>query len=99
MSGSALSTSRALWNRERLVLESDEVLAQIIDRGDLTDWRELYALACGRGPEARRLRTRVVDVCSAIPVALPHLFLAAMSFQGERLVPYPRVPQPDDRGA
>lgn len=35
MSRSALATSSALWNRSHLVLESDEVLAQILDRGEL----------------------------------------------------------------
>ena len=37
--------SRALWNRSALDLRSDEILAQILERGDLASWRVLYAQA------------------------------------------------------
>ena len=37
--------SRALWNRSQLALESDEVLAQLLDRGEVSTWRALYQLA------------------------------------------------------
>jgi hypothetical protein len=53
MSRFDLSTSRALWNRDRLDLESDEVLAQLLDRGELEAWREIYRLVARddtRGP-------------------------------------------------
>ncbi len=53
-----LSTSQALWNRSRLDLRSDEVLAQILDRGELAAWREIYRLASGPGEEAAELRLR-----------------------------------------
>src|SRR6185295_17723263 len=33
-----LTRSRALWNRSRLDLESDEALAQILDWGELDAW-------------------------------------------------------------
>jgi len=33
----ALETSRALWNRSALVLDSDEVLAQLLDRGQMAE--------------------------------------------------------------
>ena len=39
-----LARSRALWNRSALDLDSDEVLAQILDYGSLADWRALYVL-------------------------------------------------------
>ena len=35
MSTRALERAVVNWNRSRLELESDEVLAQILDRGDL----------------------------------------------------------------
>lgn len=45
MSHTDLARSRALWNRSHLDLRSDEILAQILDRGTLEDWRALYELA------------------------------------------------------
>lgn len=75
----ALETSRALWNRSRLDLGSDEVLAQILDRGEMPAWRELYALARGDA----QLRRRIVDVVNRVPLALPHFWLAAMASLGE----------------
>ena len=39
MSRSSLAHSRALWNRTHLDLRSDEILAQILDRGSMDDWR------------------------------------------------------------
>jgi hypothetical protein len=96
MSESARFTSQALWNRDRLVLESDEVLAQILDRGDLADWRELYRLAARPGAEGAELRHRIVHICRTVPLSFPHLFLAAMGALGEELDPYPEVPAPQD---
>ena len=93
---SALSESQALWNRSHLDLRSDEVLAQILDRGELADWRELYRLASGPSPEAADLRRRIVRICTTVPIAFPHLFLAAMGALGETLDPYPEVPPPCD---
>ncbi len=91
-----LSGSAALWNREGLALESDEVLAQILDRGGLPDWREIYRLASERTAEAARLRRRIVRLCRTVPIAFPNLFLAAMAHLGEPLEPFPDVPPRDD---
>ncbi|HYG61421.1 MAG TPA: hypothetical protein VEL74_02465 [Thermoanaerobaculia bacterium] len=96
MSRFDLSTSRALWNREGLNLESDEVLAQILDRGELEAWRELYRLAAAPGDEAARLRRRILHLCRTVPLAFPHLFIAAMGALGEPVEPYPSVPPPAD---
>jgi hypothetical protein len=93
---SVLETSQALWNRKRLELASDEVLAQILDRGELSAWRELYRLAAQPGDEAAELRSRIVRLCHTVPLAFPHLFLAAMAALGEPLEPYPEVPEPMD---
>lgn len=96
MSRSDLATSSALWNRSRLALESDEVLAQILDRGELAAWRELYRLAAGTGEDAAALRRRILRLCSTVPLAFPHLFIAAMGALGEPTEPYPSVPAPAD---
>ena len=76
---SALSTSRALWNRTELDLNSDEVLAQLLDRGELAAWRELYALAT-TDPGLRR---RIVHVVLTVPLPLPRFWLAALAALGE----------------
>ena len=52
LSTSALERTVVGWNRSRLDLRSDEVLAQILDRGDLAAWKELYALAAEDRPPA-----------------------------------------------
>ena len=74
-----LSASTALWNRDRLELASDEVLAQLLDRGSLADWRALYALA----QDDRALRLRIIALVARVPMYLPHLWLAAMRSLGE----------------
>jgi hypothetical protein len=91
-----LARSRALWNRRGADLESDEVLAQILDRGELEAWREIYRLASGPDPAAVALRRRIVHLCRTVPLAFPHLFLAAAGALGEELEPYPEVPAPMD---
>ncbi len=83
-----LARSQALWNRHRLDLRSDEVLAQILDRGDVDDWREIYRLAA----EDASLRRRIVRLCTTVPIGMPHLFLAAMGALGESLDAYPELP-------
>ena len=75
----ALGRSRALWNRTELDLGSDEMLAQILDRGELDAWRELYRLARSDA----RLRARIKQIVLAVPVPLPHFWLAALASLGE----------------
>ena len=70
---------RALWNRDALDLRSDEILAQILDRGELVDWRELYRLARGDA----QLRTRLHRLVRTLPIPLPHFWLAALATLGE----------------
>jgi hypothetical protein len=78
---SSLDDSPALWNRSHLDLRSDEILAQILDRGTLADWRELFALA----RTDRALRERIVRVVRTVPLPLPRLWLAAMAELGEAI--------------
>lgn len=94
MSRFDLSKSQALWNRSHLDLRSDEVLAQLLDRGELEAWRELYRMASGPGDEAVALRRRILRLCQTVPLSFPHLFIAAMGALGEPIEPYPTVPPP-----
>jgi hypothetical protein len=96
MSRFDLATSQALWNRDHLDLESDEILAQILDRGELAAWREIYRLASGSSEEAAKLRRRILRLCQTVPLSFPHLFIAAMGALGEPIEPYPVVPPPFD---
>jgi hypothetical protein len=66
------------WNRNRLDLDSDEVLGQVLDRGDLASWCELYALAA----EDARLRRRILGVIDRVPLPFPGLWRAAMASLG-----------------
>jgi hypothetical protein len=76
----ALEQSRALWNRSRLELRSEETLAQILDRGELAAWRELYRLA----RQDAGLRQRILRVVvSRVPLPYPRLWLAALASLGE----------------
>lgn len=76
---SSLENSPALWNRRALDLRSDEILAQILDRGTLADWRELYSLA----REDAALRRRIAGIIVRVPLPLPRLWLAALASLGE----------------
>lgn len=96
MSRFDLSASQALWNRAGLALESDEVLAQLLDRGEIEAWRELYRLAARPGEEAAALRRRILRLCQTVPLSFPHLFIAAMGALAEPVEPYPNVPPPVD---
>ena len=82
----------ALWNRDRLDLRSDEILAQILDRGDLVAWRELYRLA-SLDPELRR---RILAVVGRVPLPYPGFWLAALEGLGQP-VDWKR-PLPEDEG-
>lgn len=92
MSEFDLSRSRALWNRAGLALESDEVLAQLLDRGELAAWRALYRMASGEGEEEATLRRRILRLCQTVPLSFPHLFIAAMEAIAGPIEPYPVVP-------
>lgn len=96
MSRFDLAASQALWNRTGLALESDEVLAQLLDRGEIEAWRELYRLASGPGEEAAALRRRILRLTRTVPLSFPHVFIAAMGALGEPVEPYPDVPPPFD---
>ncbi len=79
MTSDALTGSRALWNRASLDLRSDEVLSQILDRGEMSAWRALYALA----REQAELRQRIARIVTTVPVPLPRFWLAALKGLGE----------------
>lgn len=79
MSEESLQRSAALWNRDRLDLQSDEVLAQILDRGGIDDWRALYELA----RDDADLRRRIARLVSSVPLPLPRFWLAALRSLGE----------------
>lgn len=91
-----LSRSQALWNRTSLDLGSDEVLAQLLDRGEIAAWRQLYQLASGAGAEATALRRRILRLCQTVPLSFPHLFIAAIGALEGPIEPYPTVPPPAD---
>jgi len=76
---STLERSRALWNRSHLDLRSEETLAQILDRGDLDDWREIYRLT----REDAELRRRLVRVVSRVPLGYPYFWRIALRSLGE----------------
>ena len=89
MSTRALERTVVGWNRSRLDLRSDEVLAQILDRGDLAAWKELYALAAEDAP----LRQRILAVIRQVPLPYPAFWLAALASLGETIdssAPLPR---------
>jgi hypothetical protein len=90
-----LSRSRALWNRTQLDLRSDETLAQIVDRGDLGDWRALFSLLSGEGEDAIRLRRRLHDLLFRVPTGNAWFWLAALESLGEKVDP-DRVPRIDE---
>jgi hypothetical protein len=84
-----MERSRALWNRTALDLGSDEILAQLLDRGEMDCWRELYRLAA----DDAVLRRRIMRVVRTVPLPLPRFWLAAMASLGEQVdlgAPLPR---------
>jgi hypothetical protein len=89
VSRSALERVVVGWNRSRLDLASDEVLAQILDRGGLEAWRELYRLASTDAG----LRHRILGVINRVALPFPGFWLAALASLGEPIdwdVPPPR---------
>lgn len=91
---SRLSHSRALWNRTHLDIESDEVLAQILDRGTMDDWRALYQLARGDAS----LRRRMLSIINRVPLPLPRFWLAALASLGEAVDLGAELPSYGDAG-
>jgi len=92
VSTAALERAVVGWNRSHLDLASDEVLAQVLDRGDLAAWRELYALAAADP----RLRRRILVIVERVPLPFPAYWRAAMASLGEP-VDW-SAPPPDDPG-
>lgn len=80
------------WNRSRLDLDSDEILAQVLDRGDLASWRELYRIAAAD----RALRHRIAAIVAGVPLAYPAFWHAALASLGEPIDWH--EPRPDDIG-
>jgi hypothetical protein len=89
-----LSRSRALWNWTSLDLTNEEQLAQLLDRGTMDDWRELYLLA----KESPDLRERLLKVISRVPLPLPHFWLAALAVLGEDVDLSAPLPNYSDQG-
>jgi hypothetical protein len=79
------------WNRTCLDLASDEVLAQILDRGDVEAWRELYRLASTDAG----LRRRMLGVVRRVPLPYPGFWLAALASLGETIDWTASVPRDD----
>lgn len=75
MTGGAITRSRALWNRTHADLRSLEILAQLMDRGEIEAWRELYALA----KDDSALRSRMLRVVRTVPLPFGHFWLAALA--------------------
>jgi hypothetical protein len=84
----ALEHSRALWNQRELDLSSDEVLAQILDRGEMESWRAIYRLA----RTDACLRSRIHRIVRSVPLPMPHFWLAALAGLGERIENWSEVP-------
>jgi hypothetical protein len=94
MKTDALERSRALWNRSVLDLRSDEILAQILDRGEMDSWRPLYRLAAADSD----LRRRIARIVRTVPLALPRFWLAALASLGEDVDLGAPVPRYDECG-
>jgi hypothetical protein len=73
------SESSALWNRSGGDLSSDEVLAQLLDRGSVADWKALYRQAAAEP----QLRSRIKRLVATVPLPFPHFWLAALESLGE----------------
>ena len=79
MSTRALERLVVSWNRSHLDLASDEVLAQILDRGDLEAWSELCRIASTEPA----LRRRILGVVGRVALPYPGFWLAALASLGE----------------
>lgn len=81
--------SPALWNRARFDLRSDEILAQVLDRGGLAEWREMYALAATDAD----LRRRIAHIAVTVPIGYPGFWVASMAALGESVAWPERWPE------
>lgn len=86
---SPLTRSRALWNRHGFDLASDEILIQLLDRGSVEDWRELYLLAS----RDETLRGRIAKVLYRAPLGYPGFWLAALAALGHDVDWATRLPE------
>lgn len=77
----AIAKSRALWNRDSADINSDETLAQLLERGEFEVLRELYQLA----KTDRMLRERIAAIIATVPLPLPFFWLAALRSLGEHV--------------
>lgn len=91
MSTRALERTVIAWNRSHLDLRSDEVLAQVLDRGNLEAWRELYQLSSA-DPALRR---RILGIIRRVPLPFPGFWLAALVSLGEAIDWSARLPMDD----
>jgi hypothetical protein len=57
---------------------SDEVLAQILERGTIAEWREVYR----RAEVDSLLRQRLSQLVLTVPLPLPRFWLAALGNLG-----------------
>lgn len=76
-----IAGSRAFWNRSTVDLRSDEQLAQLMDRGALADWAELYSLARADSD----LRQRMKRIVEEVELGFPGFWLALLASTGERV--------------
>lgn len=60
-------------------LGSDEVLAQLLDRSHMTEWRVLYRLAKADA----QLRSRIKRIILTVPLPLPRFWLVTLVSLGE----------------
>lgn len=94
MSQNALERVVVGWNRSHLDIASDEVLAQVLDRGDLEAWRELYRLASADAV----LRRRLLGVVRRVALPYPAFWLAALASLGEPVDWSAPLPKDDGLG-
>lgn len=95
MTRDTIAESPALWNRKVGDLSSDEVLAQVLDRGSVADWRALYRLAVADPG----LRGRIKRIVLAVPLPFPHFWLATLEALGETVDYDVRVPSYCDQSS
>src|SRR5205823_509740 len=73
-----LEQSAALWNRRHLDLQSQETIAQIMDRGSMADWRALWLLQA----DDLVLAERMLVVATQVPIDTGWFWQAALAGRG-----------------